>query len=408
MVNERLINVTQFLHQYETENTKINYKVGIKQFFNHIYPTLKNENLDTKAEKYMSEKRDYQEDILNFKDSLHDKAPSTKGSRLNAVKVFLANNGIKFPKLFFRNMNGKNVDSITWEKVPSNNELKRIIEYLPLQGKALTLVLSSSGMQIRETVRIRLGDIEFNHDPVKIKIQGEHTKTGKKRITFISPEAKEAVQEWLKYRDKYMERAKGRTPKVFRKNKGDLLFPFRSENFNVIWRNALDKANLLEIDKKTNRIMMRPHNLRKFFRLRVGRYGQDEAEAMMGHQTGLNAIYARFDDVEERLEEVYKKSIPDLSINQKGIQVNEVLNNTIKELKEKIENNEKKRLDVYTKLVFITAKLEDLMIKDEKRTKEIEELKRDLHNWKMTVQDFEKIIHHLISKNRKLTAEEEE
>jgi chromosome segregation ATPase len=140
----------------------------------------------------------------------------------------------------------------------------------------------------------------------------------------------------------------------------------------------------------------------------VGRYGQDEAEAMMGHQTGLNAIYARFDDVEERLEEVYKKSIPDLSINQKGIQVNEVLNNTIKELKEKIENNEKKRLDVYTKLVFITAKLEDLMIKDEKRTKEIEELKRDLHNWKMTVQDFEKIIHHLISKNRKLTAEEEE
>jgi len=48
------------------------------------------------------------------------------------------------------------------------------------------------------------------------------------------------------------------------------------------------------------------------------------------------------------------------------------------------------------------------MIKDEKRTKEIEELKRDLHNWKKTVQDFEKKIHHLISKNRKLTAEEEE
>lgn len=94
----------------------------------------------------MSEKRDYQEDILNFKDSLHDKAPSTKGSRLNTVKVFLDDNGIKFPKRFFRNVNSKNVDSITWEKVPSNNELKRIIEYLPLQGKALTLVLSSSGM----------------------------------------------------------------------------------------------------------------------------------------------------------------------------------------------------------------------------------------------------------------------
>lgn len=243
---------------------------------------------------------------------------------------------------------------------------------------------------------------------MKIKIQGEHTKTGKKRITFISPEAKEVVQEWLKYRDKYMERAKRRTPKVFRKNKGDLLFPFRSENFNMIWRNALDKANLFEIDKKTNRIMMRPHNLRKFFRLRVGRYGQDEAEAMMGYQTGLNAIYARFDDAEERLEEVYKKSIPDLSINQKGIQVNEALNNTIKELKDKIEDNEKKRLDDYTKLVFITAKLGNLMIKNEKRTKEIEELKRDLHNWKKTVQDFEKKIHHLISKNRKLTAEEEE
>lgn len=83
---------------------------------------------------------------------------------------------------------------------------------------------------------------------------------------------------------------------------------------------------------------MRPHNLRKFFRLIVGRHGVDEAEALMGHQTGLNAIYARFvgESGNQRLEEIYKKAIPDLSVYGRTIQIAQV----DEETKEKISKLE--------------------------------------------------------------------
>ena len=63
-----------------------------------------------------------------FKESLRDKAPKTIGSRLNAVKIFLGENSINFSKRFFKNMNGKVNQAITEERVPSNQELRRIIQ----------------------------------------------------------------------------------------------------------------------------------------------------------------------------------------------------------------------------------------------------------------------------------------
>ena len=415
MGDKRSINVSQFLRQYESKNTRKNYLTGLKIFFETIYPELKIEsekkreelgvkvlptditvNLqDSYSSKYLSEDRDYREDILNFKESLKAKAPKTIGSRLNTIRVFLDENGINFPKRFFKNLNGKVNEAISEEKVPSNEELRRIIEYLPVHGKALALFLSSSGMKIGEAVQIKINDVELNSDPARIKIRAEYTKTGKKRITFISPEAKEAVKEWLSYRDQYLKRAINRTQIEFRKDKTDNLFPFTPLNFNTMWRNALAKSKLLERDEKTNRMTMRPHNLRKYFRSRVGRYGRDEAECLMGHQAGLNRIYANFDDAEERLKEVYAKSILDLSIYGRTSVI------TDESFKKEIKKNED----------TINVLIKDGYVKDKKieyLSNEVEELKhkmmnmeRDLHNWKMTVQDFEKILNYTKSKMNK-------
>ena len=358
--------MSQFLRQYESQSTKRSYQTGLRLFFESVYPELKNElekkrkeleealgktikfvppeiileYLDIYSSRYLTEDRDHREDIFNFKDSLKDKAPGSRTLRISSVRAFLDDNGINFPRRFFKNLNGKVNEPITWEKVPSNEELKRIIEYLPMQGKALALVLSSSGMRVGESVQIKLCDIDLKRDPVRIKVRTENTKTGKRRITFISPEAKEAVNEWLKYREQYLARAINRTQIEFRKDKTDNLFPFTADNFNMIWKNALTKAQLLEIDSKTKRVTMRPHNLRKYFRLRVGRYGRDEAEALMGHQAGLNKVYANFDGAEERLEKVYNQSIPDLSIYGRTIQVAQIDEETkteIAELKHKVD-----------------------------------------------------------------------
>ena len=314
------MNVSQFLRQYDSENTRRSYLMGLKQFFEMTYLNSGGD-LDILSERYLEEDRDYRDDILNFKEYLEDRAPTTKKTRFNAIRTFLDDNGITFPKRFFKNLDGKTTEPITYEEVPTNEELKRIVEYMPIQGKALTLILASSGMRVGETVELKTEDIEFNREPAKIRIKGSISKTGKKRITFMSSEAKEVIEEWLQFRAQYLQQAKGRSAKYKRAEENDKLFPFTTANFNAIWRNALTKAKLLKIDERTNRIQMRPHNLRKYFRLRVGRFGRDEAEALMGHQEGLNKVYARFEgeDGEKRLEEIYKKAIPELSIYGRSI-----------------------------------------------------------------------------------------
>jgi len=60
-------------------------------------------------------------------------------------------------------------------------------------------------MRIGEVVQLKVSDIAFDREPVRIRVRGEYTKTGKRRITFMSPEAKDAVEEWLNYRSQYVK-----------------------------------------------------------------------------------------------------------------------------------------------------------------------------------------------------------
>jgi len=179
-------------------------------------------------------------------------------------------------------------------------------------------------MRVGTLVQLSLEDVDFDMEPVRIRIRAEYIKSKQKRITFISPEAKEALLEWLKYRPQYIEIANTRSRLHEREGGPEEIFPFTSIYFNYIWWNALDKANLKRVDSRTNRATLHPHGLRKFFRLVVGRHGQDEAEAIMGHQTGLNAVYAKFTGEmgERRLKEIYLKALPELSVYRKPLLVN--------------------------------------------------------------------------------------
>ena len=70
------------------------------------------------------------------------------------------------------------------DKVPSNAELRRILTYMPIQGKALFLMLESSGMRIGEALQLKLGDVDLESDPVMVEIRGDYTKSGNPRRAF--------------------------------------------------------------------------------------------------------------------------------------------------------------------------------------------------------------------------------
>lgn len=82
------------------------------------------------------------------------------------------------------------------------------------------------------------------------------------------------------------------------------VFPYTSSSFRTLWKHAVEKVGLYETDPVTNRMTIRSHNLRKFFRTYGKWKNPDVAEALMGHTSGLKAVYARFDQTEEILREV--------------------------------------------------------------------------------------------------------
>jgi integrase len=314
--------VDDFLSQYSSINTRKMYHSFLRDYFKLFYPELNkhkdiykfDNKLHNKSLEYVQKDKDFRKDLLAYKQHIINQAPKTISSKIAAVIRFLESNQIKFNKNFTRNLYGTGGDeAITREHVPDKNEIARLIEYMPINARTLTLVLASSGMRVGEALKIKLDDISLDSNPTEIYLRPEYTKTKKKRTVFVSSEAKELLVEWLSYRKRYLENKTGQKGML---TKDLRLFPFSGTNYRSIWNLALKKAGLHEVDPKTRRVSLRPHNLRKFFRT-YGRWGNpDVAEALMGHTSGLNSVYTRLDQAEDILREEYLRVEPNLSIYQ--------------------------------------------------------------------------------------------
>ena len=292
-----------YLKQYESKNTVRCYEASLKDYFKMVYGERK--PLEDLAERYFSEKRNYEEDMQNFLVEIKSLAPKTVKLKLSAIKTFLLENGVELSQMFWRRLGGrvKGSRALTLDKVPSNVELRKIMMHLPIQGKALFLSMASSGMRIGEALELKPEDLDLEADPIRVNIRGEYTKTGNSRIAFISREAKEAILEWLKIKDSYLESAVARSTrkneegeKVTVKDADDPgVFPFTETNARYMWNIALAKTGNHKRDQQTNIHECHPHVLRKFFRTKMATLiPVDVTEALMGHEGYLTEVYRRY------------------------------------------------------------------------------------------------------------------
>jgi integrase len=263
--------------------------------------------------------------VSNFLVEIKERPPKSIRVYIAVVKVFLLENGIELPQLFWRRLGFrvKGSRARTIDKIPSNAELRATLQHMPIHGKAFFSVLLSSGMRIGEISQVLLSDIDLSHDPCRINIRGKYTKTGNSRIAFISSEAKELITEWLKVRNKYLYAAVLKSS-FYEKNPDDQrLFPFEGYTASQVWHHALSKTGLLEKDPSTNRITLHPHCLRKFFRTRMGSIiPVDVAEALMGHEGYLTEVYRRYS--QEDLAEFYKKGESSILVFSNGAEVSKL------------------------------------------------------------------------------------
>lgn len=309
----------KFLSRYPNPSTRKLYCWAIAKFMNTIFDEG---DLEAKTDVYFSQFIDLNQHKLNiesFFSSIDGNAPKSQKTCegvLRALFNFMEEYyGVQSPSPQFwkglplRRKGLKSKRALTKDIVPTNKQMRRILSHCPIHGKALFLTLSSGGMRIGDVVEIDLQDLHLHQTledgTVYHEVDVFDRKTRERRFVFISDEAAEAIEEWLKVRDDYLIQASlkmGRKQqRQYRKKfKGKpindtSLFPFTPNNARVVWNKAVQKAGLEVRDRHTSRRTLHPHSLRKYYRTKMAGAGVpvDVVEALLGHSAYLDE-YRRY------------------------------------------------------------------------------------------------------------------
>jgi integrase len=264
---------------------------------------------------YIKQDRDFETDVRKFAKYLSNKPPTTQKTYLNGVKQFLEEYNIDFHNKVWKKIKNQRKGSkpLTIDKIPDNEDLKRILSDGNIKCKAYFLLLSSSGLREGEGCGITWDDIEL--DTRKVHIRAEIAKNNHYRYSYFSPEAKEQLLMWKEMYDNY-------TPKVGEKHKqkclqnkqDNIVFPFSKQIAIWMWNNLTEKSGYDERDKVTGRHVYHIHSLRKYFETKLINAGMVEpaVQKLLGHEGYLNGSYYRIP--EEELKEMYDEHSTALSV----------------------------------------------------------------------------------------------
>ena len=335
-----------WLSEFKSKNTRKVYRSGIHKFENIIGI----EDL----EKYVKDSPDVASDMRKLLASLEGCPPKTVQTYSGAVKVFLQDKGVKvsdesWKKIRRRGYLPKRTIPQTQDKRPTKQQLKRILNYVDIKGKALILFLLSSGGRIGETRQLKEEDLELDAEPPRVHFRGETTKGGVgERTAYFSYEARDAIKDWLAIKNS-MGKRDGKT------YESDNIFHFSHNTANNLWGRACDKAKLGVKDKRTNRRVYHLHTLRKFFRTKIG-IELDMIHSLLGHSEYLDQSYLRLN--QQEIAEAYLEAMPNVSVydtvdNQELMQKADTIEEENRILKEKLAKMEEKmaQLNADQKLV---------------------------------------------------------
>lgn len=210
--------------------------------------------------------------------------------------------------------------------------LVRLLRNLPAKLQTAVLFAIASGVRIGELVQVRISDIDFGSNPVRVMIRAEITKTKEARETFLTAEAVTALKDYLHRTFSWNE---GKNSGIsdstifgtMRTQKEE--YPSKSKKIGKEFRctpeyiaictlettlaRHIQKIPQLNKLNDNGRRMIHFHAFRKYFRTTVGdTVGRDFAEALMGHHFYLDTYYLQS---EERRRQLYLKAEPYLTIS---------------------------------------------------------------------------------------------
>ena len=258
------------------------------------------------------------------------------------------------------------------DRMPTKEELRQLLNMGGLRDRAMTLILTSSGLRIGTLASLNLGDIELNEDIPRIVVKRKPGRKVSRRMkgfaTFITPEAKTVLLQYIRHRESLGEKVAEASPIITSDRQEELGNFLNSAYLSNHWRRLLKRAHLATKNGGPwHDIHL--HTLRKYFETQCINAGVKTAyrEFWMGHVGRyLEESYFR-GEVETHIEE-YRKAVPYLNILAPEPQDYKALVEKVKFLE---ENGRRKEIEI--------QKLQQKLV-------EQEELKKDVRKLEKTVE----------------------
>ena len=263
-------------------------------------------------------------------------------THVKAVKSWLAHNGRKYDRPL-KVKNALRTPTLENERVPTQDELRKILLGCTSQTRASSIMMAHSGLRPEvlgnykgtdglmladiPDLRLRGDSVEFTQTPAMVMVRPELSKAGNRYLTFISEEGCGYIQQYL----------------AERVSRGEKLTP-QSELIHARWESKrfVRSLNISDGIREGIRaamgreVKMRPYALRAYFDTQLllaeskGKVAHDYRVFWMGHKGSMEARYttnkgrlpqSMLDD----MREAYKRCEPFLStIPTRGAQETQI------------------------------------------------------------------------------------
>lgn len=323
------------------ENTIRNYTRAFMLYTEYTKKTIA-QILDDVPYEY-SEDRNIREstlkkDLIGFKRYLMGKelAPMTIKMYESLILSFMREQDVSIPRLPRNRGKARTLDENN--TIPTIEQLRTALRVATIFERAILLVGLSSGLSASDIKNLTVGQFKEGYDPntgiTTFKIRRK--KTDVPFITFLTPEASEAVRIYIKHRSllvpnknsicstNHREKYKIRSDddKLFIKYNIDNHYletlddserEFTPTAFFNIYHRISDKAGVVNPTGAWG--VIRSHNMRKWFNSQLLNAGADSffVEYIMGHQLSDTQV-AYFRPNAEKLKEIYMKYVSALAI----------------------------------------------------------------------------------------------
>ncbi len=207
------------------------------------------------------------------------------------------------------------------DRAISADEIRQLLKAADHRGKALVLLLASSGVRIGAIPYIKLKHLKESKDKGKVIAASlvVYPESKKDRYsTFITPECFEAVQDYIRDRKKHREVITDNSP-IFRNRYGRKATKCKTLEYNgarSVINRLLHESNVRGKEKEGKRFPFQAdHGFRKFFMTRCQQIMKPiNVEILMGHSVGVSGRY--YKPSEKELLEDYLKAVPYLTFSK--------------------------------------------------------------------------------------------